>query len=90
MSYISYKILAAQRLSINPAELLDFHETNSICYATTPDGVQHTFSYAELLAPPAKNVAVNAQKGSDPPLFRPGCQPFSAIPVAKPKRKPNK
>ena len=52
MSYTSYKILAAQRLGLDPAELLSCYELRGRVLVTTPDGVQHIFT-CETLDHPA-------------------------------------
>jgi hypothetical protein len=67
MPYVSYLILAAQRLAIDPNAMLMYYENNGIVYATTPDGVQHTFTYADLNRPSANAVAKTAQKGPGSP-----------------------
>jgi hypothetical protein len=53
MTYISYKALVAKRLAVDPNELLIYFEHNGYAIATTPDGVQHAFTYAELDRPAA-------------------------------------
>jgi YD repeat-containing protein len=64
MPYVSYLILAAQRLAIDPNAMLMYYENNGIVYATTPDGVQHTFTYAELDRPSAKKTDPGSSQGS--------------------------
>ena len=78
MTYVSYKILAAQRLAIDPNELLMYYENNGTVYVTTPDGVQHTYTYAELNRPERKGPPETAKK----PVPR---TPDRAIPVANSK-----
>ena len=51
MTEQSYKILVAKRLAIDPNELLSYFEFHDHAICTTPDGRQHTFSYAELRQP---------------------------------------
>jgi len=58
MSYISYKALVAQRLAIDPNELLMYYENNGKVYATTPDGVQHSYTYEQLNRPAKKPAEV--------------------------------
>ena len=48
MAEQSYKILAAQRLAIDPNALLNYLEFYDHAICTTPDGRQHIFSFAEL------------------------------------------
>ena len=69
----SYKILAAQRLAIDPNALLNYFEFHDHVLVTTPDGRQHKFSFAELnrpakrpdpmITPEAIPVAKTAQTG---------------------------
>jgi len=67
MNYKSYKILAAQRLAVDPNALLNYLEYMGRVYVTTPDGQQHSWTYAELDRP-AIPVAEKAQKGPGSPL----------------------
>lgn len=63
MTEQSYKILAAKRLAIDPAEILMYFELEEHSFVTTPDGKQHIFSFADLRKP-ANKVAETAQKGA--------------------------
>jgi hypothetical protein len=65
MSQISYKILAAQRLAIDPNALLSYFEFHDHALCTTPDGRQYKFSFAELIRP-AKKTDNLVQPGSIP------------------------
>ncbi|OGO41098.1 MAG: hypothetical protein A2Z04_01575 [Chloroflexi bacterium RBG_16_57_9] len=51
MTKSSYKILAAQRLAIDPNALLMYFELDDKAIVTTPDGVQHVFAFADLDRP---------------------------------------
>jgi hypothetical protein len=96
MTYISYKALMAKRLAVDPNELLIYFEHNGYAIATTPDGVQHAFTYAELDRPsaiktdsgsPDRSISV-AEKGQKAPgsaPAAPGGPPSKAKKVARPK-----
>jgi hypothetical protein len=65
MAEQSYKILAAQRLAIDPNALLMYLEFYDHAICTTPDGRQHIFSFAELDHPRnAKKISSSAPSGS--------------------------
>jgi hypothetical protein len=82
MTYISYKALLAKRLAVDPNELLIYFEHNGFAIATTPDGVQHSFTYAELDRP-AIPVAKTGQKGVGSADIAPGAAPKPTKKVAK-------
>jgi hypothetical protein len=67
MAEQSYKILAAQRLAIDPNELLGFFEFRDHILVTTPDGRQHKFTFAELNRPQSP-----LQKSENLGVDRPG------------------
>lgn len=75
----SYKVITAQRLGLQPAELLNYFEVHERAIATTPDGIQHIFTFEELLA--WARAKSNAVKKIDP-----GSSDRS-IPVAKKGKK---
>jgi hypothetical protein len=65
----NYKKLAAQRLAIDPNELLSYFEVNQQSFATTPDGKQHIFTFAHLrqmLLPDAMKNDLHIQIKSKP------------------------
>jgi hypothetical protein len=81
----------AKRLAVDPNELLIYFEHNGYAIATTPDGVQHAFTYAELDRPSAIKtdsgspdrsipVAKTGQKG-------PGSAPAGGPPAPQPTKK---
>jgi len=76
MSYTSYKILAAQRLGLDPAELLSCYELRGTVLVTTPDGVQHIFSCEQLDRP----IPVQTQHLASP-------QHLASIPAKKVAKK---
>jgi len=90
MTYISYKALVAKRLAVDPNELLIYFEHNGFAIATTPDGVQHAFTYAELDRPAAKKTDPGSHDHSIPVANSENLGVDPAAPAAGMPTKPTK